>query len=187
MKDVRDIMGRIKMWQQHRRRAGNINRAIELGASLDGPYLWWTEGRHWSRLQHSEEPSERCGNITVQTLKAACSNRMTAGDFTPRVFLNELGRKTFEQEVHGSGRVRGSCWGDFHLLLPALLNAWKTGLWWWTCTLNFATLPWTGTRRDCRGHGMTLELTDTHNKGCTSCIALFHKYGRYKGGFLWKG
>ena len=73
-------------------------------------------------------------------LKAACSNPDDCRDFA-EVFLNELGRKTFEQEVHEVTESEVPV--DFHYC--ALLNAWKKlGFDDETCA-SFATLPWTGT------------------------------------------
>ena len=68
----------------------------------------------------------KCGNIHGENFKAACSDPEDCRDFA-KVFLNDLGRKTFEQEVHQVTET-GKSWD---LMMRH--------------ALFFAILPWMGT------------------------------------------
>ena len=113
---------------------------------------------------------KRCGNIHGANFKAACSNPDDCRDFA-ELFLNELGRKTFEQEVHEVTESEVPV--DFHYC--ALLNAWKKlGFDDETCA-KLCDIAMDGDRGIAEAMGLTLELTDTLAKGCATCKLCFHK------------
>ena len=138
----------------------NINRsAIEHRATWMG--LIYDEFRKAIR---------KCGNIHGENFKAACSDPEDCRDFA-KVFLNDLGRKTFEQEVHQVTETEVPV--DFHYC--ALLNAWKKlGFDDETCAV-LCDIAMDGDRGIAEAMGLDLELTDTLAKGCPTCKLCFHK------------
>ena len=149
----------------------NINRsAIEFRAS-------------WMALIYDElkkdgidpEPAIRraiwkCGKIHGENYKAACANPDDCRDFA-NVFLNELGRKTFEKEI--IEMKESEVLVDFHYC--PLLTAWKKlGFDDETCAL-FCDIAMDGDRGIAEGMGVQLDLTETLAEGCPICKLRFYK------------
>lgn len=113
---------------------------------------------------------KRCGLIHGANFKAACENPDDCRDFA-KVFFGDLGRKTFEQDVHETTETETSV--DFHYC--ALLAAWKKlGFDDETCA-KLCDIAMDGDRGIAEAMGLTLDLTDTIAKGCPTCKLCFHK------------
>jgi len=113
---------------------------------------------------------KRCGLIHGANFKAACENPEDCRDFA-KVFLNELGQKTFEQEILNV--EENDVKVDFHYC--ALLNAWKKlGFDDETCA-KLCDIAMDGDRGIAEAMGLDLDLTDTLAKGCQTCKLCFHK------------
>lgn len=169
---MKDIMGEIKnVALLTNDEQANINRAaIEHRAS-------------WMALIYDElkkdgidpEPALRraiwkCGKIHGENYKAACANPDDCRDFA-NVFLNELGRKTFEKEI--LEMEPSEVLVDFHYC--PLLNAWKKlGFDDETCAL-FCDIAMDGDRGIAEGMGLKLDLTETLAEGCAICKLRFYK------------
>ena len=149
----------------------NINRsAIEFRAS-------------WMALIYDElkkdgidpEPAIRraiwkCGKIHGENYKAACANPDDCRDFA-NVFLNELGRKTFEKEI--IEMKESEVLVDFHYC--PLVKAWqKQG-----CTdeeiERLCDMAMCGDRGIASAYGARLELPKTIAHGDSHCEIRFKK------------
>ena len=112
----------------------------------------------------------RCGLMHGAAFKAQCKNPEDCRDFA-EVFFNDLGRQTFEQDVHDTDENKTSV--DFHYC--ALLNAWKKlGFDDETCA-KLCDIAMDGDRGIAKAMGLKLDLTDTIAKGCPTCKLCFHK------------
>ena len=113
---------------------------------------------------------KRCGNIHGANFKAACSNPDDCRDFA-EVFLNELGRKTFEQEVHEVTESEVPV--DFHYC--ALLNAWKKlGFDDETCA-KLCDIAMDGDRNIANSCHLDFTLGDTISNGAPCCELSFRQ------------
>jgi hypothetical protein len=112
----------------------------------------------------------RCGNMHGLNFKAQCKNPKDLRDFNA-VFLPENGRKNFEIEVVGNDK--DNLKAEFHYC--ALVNAWeKLGLSGERIAL-LCDIAMDGDRGIAESMGITLDLTDTISKGCSTCKLHFHK------------
>ncbi len=113
---------------------------------------------------------KRCGRMHGANFKAQCVNPESCEDFSD-VFLGELGRKTFEMDVHTVTPRQVPV--DFHYC--ALLSAWrKLGFDEETCAL-LCDIAMDGDRGIAEEMGLGFELTDTIAKGCDTCKLKFYK------------
>lgn len=112
----------------------------------------------------------KCGNIHGENFRKQCKDPDNCKDFSD-VFLIDLGRKTFEMDVHTVTEKQVPV--DFHYC--ALLNAWrKLGLDEDTCAL-LCDIAMDGDRGIAEAMGLKFDLTDTIAKGCDTCKLNFHK------------
>jgi hypothetical protein len=113
---------------------------------------------------------KRCGNMHGEGFKAACQNPQNCEEFK-KVFLNEIGIKTFEMDnikaTHDDLNI------EFHYC--GLVNAWKKlGFDDERCA-KLCDMAMDGDRGIAEAMGLKLDLTDTIAKGCPTCKLHFHK------------
>jgi len=113
---------------------------------------------------------KRCGNIHGLGFKAKCKDPKDVRDFYT-VFLNPDGKKIFEMDnfVADEGKLKV----DFHYC--ALVSAWKKLGLDDERIAKFCDIAMDGDRGIAESMGLTLDLSDTIAKGCTTCKLHFHK------------
>jgi len=113
---------------------------------------------------------KRCGNIHGLGFKAKCKDPKDVAEFNT-VFLFEDGRKNFEIDVVEVDRNHLKA--EFHYC--ALVNAWKKLGLDDERIAKLCDIAMDGDRGIAESMGLTLDLSDTIAKGCTTCKLHFHK------------
>ncbi len=113
---------------------------------------------------------KKCGNIHGLGFKEKCENPESARDFAT-AFLPVDGKKNFEIDIKEVDDDNLKL--EFHYC--ALVNAWKKlGISDEKIAL-LCDMAMDGDRGIAESMGMTLDLTDTIAKGCSTCKLHFHK------------
>lgn len=113
---------------------------------------------------------KKCGNIHGLRFKEKCENPENLNDFK-EVFLHENGQKMFEMDNIDVDKDKLKV--EFHYC--TLVNAWKKLGYDDEKIALLCDIAMDGDRGIAESMGLTLELTDTIAKGCTTCKLHFHK------------